>query len=73
MRRNGDSIDEQYVTVLFAGDLVLAHWIEQNVVAMNQALSSLSDAYDHIAAFIGVLDNAPEADQPHEFTATSTG
>ena len=66
IRRNEESYDEQFVTILFAGDLVLAHWIEQNVVAITQSLSAPSEAYDHIAAFIGAPASFLEADPTRE-------
>lgn len=66
IRRNVESYDEQFVTVLFAGDLVLAHWTEQNVVAMTQTLSGPSDAYEHIAAFIGLPASALHTDSAQE-------
>lgn len=66
IRRSGESYDEQFVTVLFTDDMALAHWVEQNVVAMIESLSGSGEAYDRIAAFVGVSQSTAEAESSQE-------
>lgn len=44
---------EQFVSVLFGDELLLAHWIEHNVVAVLEAIPDRSDAFARIALFAG--------------------
>lgn len=49
-----DGAIEQFVSVLFDETLIVAHWIEQNIVAVVEEIPSRSDAVADIALFIGV-------------------
>lgn len=64
-----DGAIEQFVNVLFDDALIVAHWIEQNVVAVVETMPSRSDAVAKIALFMGAPSDPPA---PEPFLATPT-
>ncbi|PKO20903.1 MAG: hypothetical protein CVU38_17595, partial [Chloroflexi bacterium HGW-Chloroflexi-1] len=63
LRQSPDGAVDRFVSLLFDENLMLAHWIEQRVVAMVQPIPTRGAAYSHVAAFIGVQTDNPFAAQ----------
>lgn len=61
-----DGAIEQYVSILFDADVIVAHWIEQSVVASVEVIPSLSDATAKIALFIGAQANRGTLEEARE-------